>query len=337
MVALRQTEMPVEHRRALKRARRLDDAGEIDQALEAWRTVLAYFPSKTAIHDRVDSLSRPLADRPSRRFLLLGSCQVYGIGMCLRRLRPGDAVTSHSWSNPPSDLDPAAFDLIFFQPPGAKGRKLFPRMPDSAIPIPRFHFGGFHPDYFHTPTVAKGARDISLPGDHSVLIMAAFRAGVPRAHVADLFNAYVFAQLGYFDEFDNARSFAVRMAAPLGFDVAPLMVPEGPPFMHNPPHPKISHLWQAARMLCEHVDLETEQGEALPPDPYLDLGSWPLYPEIARRIGGDGSRRFAPGVTEPEIGLEDFVDRCWEVYEQADPAIFDHPRVTKVAATLRAI
>ena len=64
---------------------------------------------------------------------------------------------------------------------------------------PHIAFSGFHPDI---RAFSYDGAPVPSPtwNLHSAIIMAAFANGIPARDVPDLFNAYVFAVLGFFDD-----------------------------------------------------------------------------------------------------------------------------------------
>ena len=111
----------------------------------------------------------------------------------------------------------------------------------------------------------------------------------------DLFNAYIFALLGYFDEYERARQFVIGKAKEVGYELEPHIVEwrKRGVFMHIVNHPKIEVLAQLAQLGAKQAGLS---GALAPPEGVPDrlarCQTWPVYPELARRLGVPGSLTF---------------------------------------------
>jgi tetratricopeptide (TPR) repeat protein len=334
-------------------ARLLTDLGDDEAAIEAWRKVTGLTIHTLEADDRLAQLGRRRAHGPrpaGPRIAVVGNCQAYGIGICIRAIVPDAEVKSVHWADVAgpgaaerlaAELD--RYDLVVSHPSKAPGplqtAALRARLARLA-PVPSIHFTGLHPDIVWLPHEAWRSHRTRMGSYHSGLVMAGFSMGLDQTRVLELFNAYVFAQLGYFDEYAKAAQYHVRAGEAVGLDLAGLFAPEGlaRPFMHAPNHPSLAFLEAIARGICLNAGLPVGDA-ALPPDPFATHLVWPVYPEIARRLDCRGSLTFLPGAGEDEspMGLEGFVAESYRVYEAMPLDALDLPRATAARAVLKGL
>ncbi|MDQ6926973.1 MAG: GSCFA domain-containing protein, partial [Candidatus Eremiobacteraeota bacterium] len=107
-------------------------------------------------------------------------------------------------------------------------------------------------------------------------------------------------------------------------------------FMHSANHPALPVIADIARALAKRAKLSTliDAPEYYLNDPMLEKGVWPVYPEIADRLGVPGGYAFKaaqpPGADATLFGLDEFIARSFEAYAsmQSDAlacARLDHP------------
>ena len=125
---------------------------------------------------------------------------------------------------------------------------------------------------------------------HSALATAAWFEGLPESRAAGLFNAYAYAKLGYFDAFEAGASY-LKSAAMVDYDLTG-WTRRDRVFMHTINHPSIELSAEIARQALDRLGLHRLAAIGLPRDPLAEGVIWPLYPEIAERlgIGSDGHR-----------------------------------------------
>ena len=280
------------------------------------------------------------------RVAVVGNCQAIGVADCLRQLCLDIEVVGHSWGSIGSveqanalAKDLLACDLVFSQftkRPDygdlrtANLRELCPRM----LLFPKVLFTGFHPDLVgvqgvHTP----------LGVCHSNLIIAARLLDLPTGRVADLFNAYIYAVAGYFDEFDKAETYLLQSAASTDVPLEQAL-PEWRAhgvFVHVPSHPTIDALYSIAERLARRAGLESQAPGDVPPDRLAHSVVWPLYPEIGARLGLKGGLQFKPaGADAPVVELDEMIERSYRAYLRCDPSALLTPAITALCEALRA-
>lgn len=317
----------------------LEKAGETDEAIAAFDRVTALSPDILAAHEHRDRLVHAAQRGPaSLKIMVFGNCQALGVAQSLRRLLP-DAdvvgiVAPFRWS-PDMIVEAerlATYDVVIGQrynvPDHPFGQKRMADLGERFVAFPRFLFSGFHPDAMKAPDLDRMKPFKTV---HSRLIASAYVKGVPRDRVADLFNAYVYGVLGYFDEFEKAERFLLQSSPDL--DLSGVLADwKTQVFAHIPNHPTIEVLHSIARLVCEKVGLPTIPAEP-PPDPQALRVVWPVYPEIGRRLGVEGSLSFRPGGHHPPLDLEQTIARHYQHYANGS-SILDSPPVVETAAIL---
>ncbi len=328
-------------------ARMAELAGDRAEAWAAWAKVAELDPAHVEAPERLAALRLAAGGRGSRpgaagalRVQVLGNCQSYAMGRCLRALLPDAEITALNWSELTSPAHVARlveslgmFDVVVAQPVNLP--ELAPLSPKALIRgqtrcifYPGVNFTGFQPDAVR----AFGKGLTSLIGEwHSALIMAAWRMAMPPRRAEELFNAYVYGVLGYFDEYAKASRFLVKGASRIEWDLSAELRSWPAPFVHTANHPKIGVMMDLARGVCSRMGLEPDPEAVLPPDPFAGV-AWPIYPEIGRRLGLSGEMTF---VSRSENGrafaLDEAIDWYYAVYartgaralvvEQADEVI----------------
>jgi hypothetical protein len=284
------------------------------------------------------------------RIVVIGTCQAIGVANCLRGLLPEaaietlalsalrtkDQVDAAAASIPRADTvfsqydDDAPFDSI-------RRSSLKPKVGDY-IRYPKICFRGLQPDLLVKFTPGKKVGSPAGASLHSRLVVACFLHGLPASRAVDLFNAYIYERLGYFTEYANSIAFMTAQDKALGFELAPRVqgwLQDGS-FMHTVNHPQVRVLWAIATTLCDKLGV-TPASDAAPPSDHLDSsGYWPIYPELARRIGIQGEMIWRSWDKGEELDLPSFVGECYRRYAAADSASMRVPQVTSAIEVLAA-
>lgn len=328
----------------------LEEAGDPEGAEAAWRHVLELSPGALEPAERVARIgARTRGGAAGRRLTVLGNCQAYGMASCLRALNPELEVEAVGWAELRSAGHVASVaaalenvDMVLAQPindPALEslGNKALVRRSMRSAFFPAIHFTGFHPDAL---LIAGPRRPAALIGDwHSALMVAAFRMGLPPRRASELFNAYVYGVLGYFDEYAKAAEYLSWQFGQVGWRLdgeLEAWAADGP-FVHTPNHPRIEVIMVAARRACAQLEIETDPAVRTPPDIYAQFGDWPVYPEIGKRLGlGTGPGFVALNEGGRALGLDEAVAWCYRAYAEAPPEVLASPRVEQIIRTLKA-
>ena len=334
-------------------ARALEASGDLAGAEAAWAHVLGLDPDNLEAGERLTVLRASGSSPPPGRapaaglkLAVLGNCQAYAMARCLRVLNPAARISAVGWAElrTPAQIERmhaslGEFDAVLAQPVNVPrlerlGPKVLIRRARCFF-FPGINFTGFQPDAVRA--FGDGVR--SLIGEwHSALVMAAWRMGLPEARAEELFNAYIYGALGYFDEYAKAEQFLHAGAARIGWDLSAELEAWPAPFVHTPNHPRIEVMMDLARAACALLGLEAEADVAPPADPFAVFGAWPIYPEIGRRLGLKGEMSFvSPTEGGRALALDEAIAWYYAVYAKAPPeALAAVDRVDEVIAMLKA-
>jgi hypothetical protein len=289
------------------------------------------------------------------RIAIVGSCQVVGLAAAANAFLPGSEVRTWHVGVHPKDSDEEllaqlpGFDVVISQIADQERHAGLgiTRLRACGLPVvfvPVLAFQGFHPDmtYIHGPAGPVRGPESDY---HSVIIASAFLLGLSPRRVPDLFNAYIYAQLGYFDVFESAKAALFTKYDEHGIDLrAPFAfwLKQAGQFMYSINHPNILVLATLCRMALAaagHLDPDAPIPEGIPDFLVTDL-VWPIYPELAKRIGIRGSTLFQRSLYwVPEGGSRDlplaaYTARCFESYSGVPP---ESLRVGAVAEACRRL
>jgi hypothetical protein len=271
------------------------------------------------------------------RIAIIGTCQVGGLAAAAKRLLPEAQVQAWHVGVHPNDSDEdllgllSGFDLVISQLSDWDGHIALriTRLRELKLPVvflPALVFPGFQPDITYIQGPGGLVRGLETEY-HSVIVAAAFTLGVPDWRVSELFNAFVFATLGYFDVFDAAKTALLSNFAQEGLDLVPLFdgwMQQAGQFMYTINHPHILVLATLCRLALAragHLDPEAPLPMAI--DDYLAKHFiWPTYPALAKRFGlPGGSTTFLRRDNDLVEGqsralpLADYVSASYKIYD----------------------
>src|SRR5260370_6686254 len=156
------------------------------------------------------------------KIAVLGNCQVASMGSCLRALVPQSEIKIfYSWEMKSSEQirdvidEIESCDLVFAQPLspeyGAEISGTLERQSEKLQMWPAFAFTGFHPDI--TYIIVEENRIKSPMDDYnSLIVLGAFLADLSIDETEQLFNGFMYARLGYYDEYRHAKGALISMA-----------------------------------------------------------------------------------------------------------------------------
>lgn len=282
---------------------------------------------------------------------IVGNCQSGVMAQWLNRMLPDHEIVHHSIARPvetygPASEELAGCDLIISQPIGPEQGPLETDVLRDSGPrfilVPNLAFTGFQPDMGYIHYDDRGIVVSPVGAYHSRIVSACFHIGLGPIRTAKMFNSYIFEILGYFDEYDKARlNFEEAMAAQnLAVDIRKLS--ERGVFMHTLNH--------ASAFANRVISFEAARKGGLAPlsdiediaDEMLDDTVWPVYPQIANRLGIDGasmiftrSAHLATDGRTRQIDLERMIEESFEIYAR-DKARIDFSATYRDAEILRA-
>lgn len=282
----------------------------------------------------------------------VGNCQVVGLRATAQALLPQAEITAFHVSarRTPREVRAAirsvdhVVTMIGPASPHAKllGAASLGALGPKTIYLPPFVFPALHSDIV---SLDVGAEKLvgAVGSYHSLIALAAFRLGLPPQRALLLYNAHVFARLGYFERVDAAWAALIAGYAMHGYDLAPHLDrwrAASDPFMHAANHPAIVVLSTLATLALERLGL-VARGTRMPDgveDALARAVVQPVYPEIARRAGTVARvqflRRPGTGGSDRAVPMPEFVRSCFEVYRDADERAFAHPRVVAAASAI---
>lgn len=244
----------------------------------------------------------------------------------------------------------AECDLLLTQPlksaaVGALRSDLLARTVPNILYWPRIFFTGFQPDIVVLSSLNRA--DAWPPGGvfHSAIILGCFLSGIPEHRVRPLFNAYVYAKLGFFPDWKKTKAEFIESVLP----PTPESAAEGERwfnsgcFMYTNNHPNRLITYSVARHLAKSNSLKwTDVPVETLPDP-LEVGViWPIYPEIAERIGlrGGTTIRLAKTQTEPDrwVQMEEFIAMAYKFYAGTPKSALEvHPQAVAARDAIAAL
>lgn len=256
------------------------------------------------------------------RWLLLYNCQAQGLANCLNLMC--DEVEVEQFDPPAYARERArvldrldGYERILAAPHFFSGNDNddLVAVRDRVVLVPTLFFSGYHPD---TCYVDAGGRPLRGPmGEyHSLIVYAAFLAGLPEAAALAQFREPTFQRLGYTAQWARAwRRLEVSFSRH-GFDISPLRPAwsRRGPFMYTVNHPRIACLRDVARLVLAREGRNARYLDALPPDNLANGPVFPVYPGLASRLGCEGSVLFKRPGEFRHVTLEAFIGDSYAAY-----------------------
>lgn len=291
------------------------------------------------------------------KIAFVGNCQTAGMALATRYFLPHAEVAAYHIGIGPdvgTIIDRiAGSDMVFTHivdapgaPPAAMSAEALASHVRRAATLPPIVFTGFQPDMTY---VLIDGQPLNGPIGHyhSRIVLGAFLAGYDETRALRLFNAHVFAALGYFDAYALARSRLIRQWEEQGMNLRPplaRMRARGAVFMHTVNHPTITILARATAIALAHHGLLTRAVRQLP-ELRDELGESivaPVYPAIAKRIGTPASDAFLKPIgwaagNPREVSLADYIARSYDLYRELPSERLAASNADAVAAPVLAL
>jgi hypothetical protein len=282
----------------------------------------------------------PTLREPDQRIAIFTNCQGNNLGRCIQALT-GARPPKFSFVHARDILEPqrsievvraavAENDVVLLQPLYADAlRAVDADLIDKVQLFPSISFPAFQPDQCYVQI--KGTLDeVSGPLGpyHSSIAYYAWRAGISATQAADLYCEPVYQQLRFFDYWDSATQALLEEGRRCGMPLDGYLQQWRARgcFMHSPNHPKLYVLAAISRAVLQRLQMPTLpiEPEEVVWDNLTDVAIWPVYPEIAKRLGIDGSLMFKgnnPGLPSKapivSYALDEFISRSYAAFEQA--------------------
>lgn len=263
----------------------------------------------------------------NRHWLIIWNCQFQGLGNCLSLLVDGLRLNVHEMNEFLKDEDRFMAVLDDFEHVIIHPRLLQMARSDlgshaNVTVAPSIAFSGYHPDLTYVLLDGKPVRG-PLHDYHSALVVTAYKLGLSEADALGLFDAALYRRLGYLDRWAAERDALLSSFEAHGIDLRADFVrwSRQGPFMHSVNHPRIHVLMDVARRLAVKLaGPDIYDTEILPPDNLVGGPVFPIFPEIAERLGaGRGSYLFKPHTGYNLIDLKTFVSGSFAAYRAYPP------------------
>lgn len=207
--------------------------------------------------------------------------------------------------------------------------------------VPTISFNAYHPDICYL--LESGSALKGPLGDyHSLIAYAAFVCGLSEARALGLYRESIYDSLGYFQRWDQARTALLENFAGHGFDISARFIDwsRRGPFMYSFNHPRVHCVRDVAETILARAGLGATYRDALPHDNLANGPIFPVYPEIAARLGVEGSHLFKLGGKYQFIQLDEFVSESFRIYRDK-PRVGIRPEfarmLDKAVDTIRAV
>lgn len=263
------------------------------------------------------------------RLSIIANCQKDSLATCITALNHGFEIDTYMIHEIMADagrlrsiLEDSAF--VFAHVPL---RGMVPLdLAHKVTYFPNIAFSAYHPDLTFARARKPGGELETVFGPlyvyNSALAVFGYREGIPLGEMVDLYNADTYAKLGYFDQWHDSRrqllSEGDACQMPLGglFETWS----RGRAFMYSSNHPTLNVMEDIARELLQRVGMFyfPESKHEYLPDPLKVQPIWPIYPEIAERLGLRGSTVFKINDPHGTLELRDFVRSSYEAFANYD-------------------
>lgn len=212
--------------------------------------------------------------------------------------------------------------------------------------IPQVIFPAFHPDIIYIPRNEGQYVQSPLTDYNSNIAACAFLSGLDVAQTIQLYNTYIFQAMGYFNIVPQCEHDLLTDFAHYGMNlrIALERWNKHPDFfMYSTNHPRSFVLADVAVEASRAAGLDAPSAFPCPemmPDRLADWVIYPVFPEIAARLDKRGHYNFkALSLDKMNVmGLEDFVERSFRLYEQENTSEWViPPRLETSKTTLTAL
>jgi hypothetical protein len=260
------------------------------------------------------------------KLYVVGGCQAVPLASCLSAMSPGLDLVRIPTTVDVSEVA-SADDVVFRYRNPQVAWTLRAAGPNEML-YPRIWFNAFHPDLVY---VAGPAGPVPPPlGDyHSSLVLYGWQRGLDAAQTAKLFSQDVFERLNFFRYWHPAKRALLEEGERIGFslDASFARWERHGAFMHTANHPALLVSADIARELARRAELPIvlDAPESYVGDTLIEIAVWPVYPEIATRLGVSGSYAFKTAGSIFE--LDEFIARSFEAYAQMPASALACPRL----------
>lgn len=289
------------------------------------------------------------------KIAIVGGCQAAGLREATLRLLPKADVSSwHAGIHPPDSPEDIlqklkTFDHVISQiTPGNGLEKLQMEVLRQELKsvhfMPTAVFSGFHPDMTYIFD-AEGIVSAVHSDFHSKIAVAGYLLGLTPQATFRLYNTLVFAELGYFEDFMAAKTVFEQSLEAGGMETFGLVdewLEAIGPFMYMSNHPHIQVLARMCRDLYVRSGLLPKRTPVpvVEKDHLFESFTWPVYPDLARRLGVQGSFDFhrptwlTPAGESRNLPLIRYLGDVFEYYATIDRRRLEMASIVEVRKKL---
>ncbi|NTF40767.1 WcbI family polysaccharide biosynthesis putative acetyltransferase [Rhizobium rhizogenes] len=181
--------------------------------------------------------------------------------------------------------------------------------------IPSIAFDAYHPDVCFT-LMGGGIFNGVMGAYHSMIGLAAFRAGLSVERACSLFRRDIFERCGFLNRWKGERQQLMDNFARYGLDISAPFRSWGrrESFMHGIDHSKARPIHDIAHTYLQSCGIEPNPTDIVPADLIMTGVCFPVYPEIAEALGVEGSYMFKRYQEYRLISLQDFMEQSFAAY-----------------------
>jgi len=266
----------------------------------------------------------------------VGNCQAAVLAEILTRAT--GVVVERTRKEQVKRLRPSEPHYIFAQP------QCKDWVEGNIVCFPRLIMPGFHPDILISKNKKSVVRS-PLRNYNSSIVMKAWYDGLSEKNTLELFNKKTFERLDFFSYFEASKAglLAEGLAAGLPLEDRFDEWLEAGCFMHTVNHPKGRVLIDIAEAVLSKTNLDWKPIDQ-EIDPLGDGCGWPVYPELAERIGVNGSYEFRTNSLDGGkiLDLKQFIEQSFALYAKQNvdrrplPDRLTHVRYQDLQRTLPA-
>lgn len=287
------------------------------------------------------------------RIAFVGSCQVHGLKETAIKLMPEAVIEAYNVGASNDDAEicslVSGFDSVITQiETSAENDLLSAQALTGAVKqvlyLPIFGFTGLHPDMTYAMKDGKVFKGPSSD-THSLLAITGHLIGLDERRIEKLFNAHVFSELGYFDNFHVARLLLKQESERTGYDLTSGvddLISSGKRFMHTFNHPTIEMLSRLCRDVLAragHVPPDIPVPTEVVDNLVSSLVA-PILPPLARRFNLEGGTTYLRPIFsagEREMPLKQVIAESLELYRATDMTDVYFPRRAEMVPALERL
>lgn len=259
------------------------------------------------------------------RISIISNCQKDSLAACIAALNHGFVIETYMIHEVMADVQQLrsvleASEFVFAHLPL---RGVVPGdLAHKVTYFPNIAFSAYHPDLTFARARKPGGEVETIFGPlhvyNSAIAVFGYNQGIPLDEILTYYNADVYARLGYFDQWEEARRQLLAEGDACGIPLGALLEKwsRGQSFMYSSNHPKLAVMEDIARELLQRVGMFcfSDSKHDFLQDPLKAQPIWPIYPEIAERFGLRGSTAFKVNEPHGVLELRDFVGYSYDTF-----------------------